>query len=99
MEFSCVFLTQIRVTWVLGSPDSTIWHVWVSGLIIRRGGQIERFVECSILLLTARLIPISPEEKHHIYMAANSRISIAGLNLSNVEYVARAITECLKDSE
>ncbi|SCU86240.1 LADA_0D13256g1_1 [Lachancea dasiensis] len=29
---------------------------------------------------------------HHIYMAANSRISIAGLNEANVEYVAQCIT-------
>ncbi|OQV08493.1 hypothetical protein CLAIMM_12756 [Cladophialophora immunda] len=35
-------------------------------------------------------------EQYHIYMADNSRISIAGLNESNVAYVARAITECLQ---
>ncbi|KAI5263407.1 aromatic-amino-acid aminotransferase [Aureobasidium subglaciale] len=44
---------------------------------------------------------LSPEnvlrlrEEKHIYMAANSRISIAGLNNGNVEYVARSIKECL----
>ncbi|KAL2434878.1 Aspartate aminotransferase, mitochondrial [Exophiala dermatitidis] len=31
-------------------------------------------------------------EQYHIYMADNSRISIAGLNESNVAYVAKAIT-------
>ncbi|KAI9925476.1 hypothetical protein ASPWEDRAFT_52135 [Aspergillus wentii DTO 134E9] len=35
-------------------------------------------------------------EEYHIYMADNSRISIAGLNPGNVEYVARSIAECLK---
>ncbi|KAJ6016109.1 Aspartate [Penicillium herquei] len=39
------------------------------------------------------------EDNYHIYMADNSRISIAGLNPGNVEYVARSITECLRDSE
>lgn len=34
-------------------------------------------------------------EEFHIYMASNSRISIAGLNMSNVEYVAHAIKACL----
>jgi hypothetical protein len=29
-------------------------------------------------------------------MAENSRISIAGLNESNLGYVAQAITECMK---
>jgi aspartate aminotransferase len=32
-------------------------------------------------------------EKHHIYMTANGRISIAGLNKSNIAYVAA----CIKD--
>ncbi|PYI03157.1 aromatic-amino-acid aminotransferase [Aspergillus sclerotiicarbonarius CBS 121057] len=36
------------------------------------------------------------KDKYHIYMAANSRVSIAGLNEKNVEYVARSIAECLK---
>ncbi|EXJ71670.1 uncharacterized protein A1O5_05478 [Cladophialophora psammophila CBS 110553] len=35
-------------------------------------------------------------DQYHIYLADNSRISIAGLNESNVAYVARAITECLQ---
>lgn len=43
------------------------------------------------------LTPILPEERYHIYMADNSRISIAGLNPNNVEYVARSITECLRN--
>ncbi|RGP73198.1 aspartate cytoplasmic [Fusarium longipes] len=33
------------------------------------------------------------EEKHHIYMADTSRISLAGLNEHNVEYVAKALDE------
>lgn len=42
---------------------------------------------------------ISPKQceqminKHHIYMTMNGRISIAGLNTSNVEYVANAIKD------
>ncbi|PYH76188.1 aromatic-amino-acid aminotransferase [Aspergillus uvarum CBS 121591] len=35
-------------------------------------------------------------EEDHIYMADNSRVSIAGLNPGNVEYVARAIAERLR---
>lgn len=35
-------------------------------------------------------------EDYHIYMAGNSRISIAGLNPGNVQYVAESIAECLK---
>ncbi|KAJ5083085.1 aminotransferase [Penicillium argentinense] len=35
-------------------------------------------------------------EQYHVYMADNSRISIAGLNEGNVEYVARSIAEVLR---
>ncbi|KGO74188.1 Aminotransferase, class I/classII [Penicillium italicum] len=35
-------------------------------------------------------------EQYHIYMADNSRISIAGLNTQNVDYVGKSITDCLK---
>lgn len=35
-------------------------------------------------------------EKYHIYMAQNSRVSIAGLNPDNVEYVAVSIADVLK---
>ncbi|KZN86242.1 Aspartate aminotransferase [Penicillium chrysogenum] len=35
-------------------------------------------------------------EQYHIYMADNSRISIAGLNNQNVDYVGKSIAECLK---
>lgn len=36
-------------------------------------------------------------EKHHIYMTKNGRISIAGLNEGNVEYVARAIEDVVNN--
>ncbi|OOF93967.1 hypothetical protein ASPCADRAFT_52798 [Aspergillus carbonarius ITEM 5010] len=36
------------------------------------------------------------KEEYHIYMAGNSRVSIAGLNERNVEYVGRSIAECLR---
>ncbi|KAL6238693.1 hypothetical protein BDW75DRAFT_237138 [Aspergillus navahoensis] len=35
------------------------------------------------------------KDEYHIYMAENSRVSIAGLNTANVEYVARSIGEVL----
>ncbi|KAL4777717.1 pyridoxal phosphate-dependent transferase [Aspergillus nidulans var. acristatus] len=35
------------------------------------------------------------KDEYHIYMAENSRISIAGLNAGNVDYVARSIGEVL----
>ncbi|KAL4735380.1 pyridoxal phosphate-dependent transferase [Aspergillus similis] len=35
------------------------------------------------------------KDEYHIYMAENSRISIAGLNTGNVDYVARSIGEVL----
>lgn len=34
--------------------------------------------------------------KHHIYMLKNGRISLAGLNESNIDYVADAIDECVR---
>ncbi|KFY91999.1 hypothetical protein V500_04358 [Pseudogymnoascus sp. VKM F-4518 (FW-2643)] len=36
------------------------------------------------------------QEKYHIYMAEDSRISVAGLNKANVVYVAAAISSCLE---
>ncbi|THX11145.1 hypothetical protein D6D13_04984 [Aureobasidium pullulans] len=41
------------------------------------------------------LSPVVVHE-YHIYMAESSRISIAGLNLGNVEYVASCIVRCLQ---
>lgn len=35
-------------------------------------------------------------ENHHIYMADSSRVSIAGLNWSNVDYVAAAIDDVVR---
>jgi len=35
--------------------------------------------------------------KHHIYMTANGRISIAGLTTNNVEYVANAIKDVIEN--
>lgn len=38
-------------------------------------------------------------EMYHIYMAESSRISIAGLNESNVAYVANAIDAVVRDED
>ena len=35
-------------------------------------------------------------EEHHVYMTKDGRISIAGLNNNNVEYVADAIKDVLE---
>lgn len=35
-------------------------------------------------------------EKWHIYLLGNGRISMAGLNSSNVKYVAEAINDCVR---
>lgn len=35
---------------------------------------------------------------HHIYMLGNGRISMAGLNSSNVKYVANAINETVRNA-
>ncbi|QGA18818.1 hypothetical protein EYB26_006503 [Talaromyces marneffei] len=37
------------------------------------------------------------QEKYHIYMAANSRVSIAGLNWGNVRYVAECIDKVVRE--
>jgi aspartate/tyrosine/aromatic aminotransferase len=34
-------------------------------------------------------------EKYHIYLASNGRISIAGLNSKNVDYVVNAIHDTI----
>ncbi|PKX89880.1 PLP-dependent transferase [Aspergillus novofumigatus IBT 16806] len=45
--------------------------------------------------LPANVVKILKGMFYHIYMAENSRISIAGLNSGNVEYVAQSIAEVL----
>lgn len=35
-------------------------------------------------------------DQHHVYMAGNSRISVAGLNTGNVEYFAQALDETVR---
>lgn len=37
--------------------------------------------------------------EHHIYMTADGRISIAGLNTSNLDYVADAFHKVTKDKK
>lgn len=37
-------------------------------------------------------------EKHHVYATKNSRLSIAGLNTSNVAYVAKAIDSVVREA-
>ncbi|TIA00698.1 aromatic-amino-acid aminotransferase [Aureobasidium pullulans] len=39
---------------------------------------------------------LSKQNEYHIYMAESSRMSIAGLNPGNVEYVASCIVRCLQ---
>ena len=36
-------------------------------------------------------------QKHHVYMLKNGRISVAGLNTSNVSYVAQAIDDVVRN--
>ena len=35
-------------------------------------------------------------EKHHVYMTADGRISVAGLTSKNVQYVANALHDVTK---
>jgi hypothetical protein len=76
----------------LGPSHSAIGYVWVPGSIAECGSDIERFA-----IHTSKK-PIRSNtllEEYHIYMAGNSRVSIAGLNTKNVDYVARSIAEVL----
>lgn len=36
-------------------------------------------------------------EKHHIYLTGDGRISMAGLNTHNIEYVAKAIDDVVRN--
>lgn len=87
-------ITEItRCTWVLGSSHSSIGHVWIFGTVSKHCARASWLVMAIQSLL---LILMASPEKYHIYMAENSRISIAGLNEDNVAYVGRSITECLQ---
>ena len=39
------------------------------------------------------------KEEFHVYMTKNGRISMAGLNTGNVDYVAKAIDQVVKGDE
>ncbi|KAL4911898.1 pyridoxal phosphate-dependent transferase [Aspergillus aurantiobrunneus] len=56
--------------------------------LIRQSGMF------GFLGLSRHVVKVLKDE-YHIYMAENSRISIAGLNTGNVDYVARSIGEVL----
>ncbi|KAJ0421731.1 pyridoxal phosphate-dependent transferase [Aspergillus carlsbadensis] len=56
--------------------------------LIRQSGMF------GFLGLSPNVVRILKEE-YHIYMAGNSRVSIAGLNTKNVDYVAKSIAEVL----
>ncbi|KAL3490553.1 pyridoxal phosphate-dependent transferase [Aspergillus germanicus] len=56
--------------------------------LIRQSGMF------GFLGLSPNVVRILKDE-YHIYMAGNSRVSIAGLNTKNVDYVARSIAEVL----
>ncbi|EEQ99978.1 aspartate aminotransferase, putative [Perkinsus marinus ATCC 50983] len=36
--------------------------------------------------------------KHHVYMLKNGRISMAGLNKHNIQYVIDAMDECVRNA-
>lgn len=55
--------------------------------------MLGRLVVCFLVLLNADHVT----EKYHIYMANTSRISLAGLNEHNVEYVATAMNEVVRN--
>jgi len=38
------------------------------------------------------------QDKHHVYMTKNGRISMAGLNTNNVQYVAKAMDDVVRNS-
>ncbi|KAK5083295.1 Aspartate aminotransferase, cytoplasmic [Exophiala xenobiotica] len=38
------------------------------------------------------------QEKHHVYMTKNGRISMAGLNTNNVQYFAKAVDDVVRNS-
>ncbi|KAJ5125132.1 hypothetical protein N7448_004459 [Penicillium atrosanguineum] len=80
----------------LGAPGAWEHLIRQSGMFGFLGLSLEIVLRLrglsSIIILTWRV-----KEKYHIYMADNSRISIAGLNEGNVEYVARSIAQCLQD--
>ncbi|CAG9955704.1 unnamed protein product [Clonostachys rosea f. rosea IK726] len=44
-------------------------------------------------------VVVELREKYHIYMADNSRISVAGLNDSNVKYVAASIAASVREEQ
>ncbi|CAG9979738.1 unnamed protein product [Clonostachys byssicola] len=44
-------------------------------------------------------VVVELREKYHIYMADNSRISVAGLNESNVKYVAASIAASVREEQ
>jgi hypothetical protein len=77
----------------LGPSHSTIGYVWLSGSIAECGSDIERFAIHTPFEKPVRSNTLL--EEYHIYMAGNSRVSIAGLNTKNVDYVARSIAEVL----
>lgn len=87
------FLTLIRGPRLLGALDPTIRDVWIFGPAPGHRYGIERSV---FIHRSGRGdANTAIKGKYHVYMADNSRISIAGLNEGNVEYVARSITDCL----
>ncbi|KAH7213081.1 aspartate transaminase [Fusarium oxysporum] len=47
-------------------------------------------------LLFIQIVTYLAKETYHIYMADNARISLAGLNESNVAYVAASIAACVR---
>lgn len=51
-----------------------------------------RSVICALVKINANIVL----EKYHIYMADTSRISLAGLNEHNVEYVAKSMDEVVR---
>lgn len=38
------------------------------------------------------------QDKHHVYMTKNGRISMAGLNTGNVEYFAKAVDDVVRNT-
>ncbi|RDW90650.1 uncharacterized protein DSM5745_02425 [Aspergillus mulundensis] len=79
-------IAEMRRALVEGLGRYAPEHDW--GHLVRQSGMFG-------FLGLSKEVVLALRDEYHIYMADNSRISIAGLNTGNVEYVARSIGEVL----
>ena len=86
---------SIYIACWLGYSPAASYHRWTALLPERQGPSSTR-VEVVLCVLQAQVQHMT--KKWHVYLTADSRISMAGLSSSTCRYLAEAINDAVRSA-